>query len=566
MGLILTWMVSLSSKKYKVEVERELAVSGTVSIKAVVGRLNTTQMYKYRKGMSSYFLSGLSKGRVKMPSLEFFFDVCPEYKKDMVDLYNGTFGLYEGVDSIPDDIKALQASVIDGFCYFYNIDTEVLGGICTMNTGLLGLDPMIDEKVLDKAFKANRLGTIHTLRVDFEFNNFGSEEADYKVVAHRTVIDESSVFLVPYIAGDVLCNLVQGFMDRGMMIYTKQEKPDGSVKERVVSSNFKHLANYCDDPDAVMGIKPEYYPLRGFIYAPVLGAPSTTAMLTRVDLFDLTTLLKVDSYSQCRYYGVQKPVDPVREVLKKDAILTSMAQLYALDEERYFRTVDKFPDIGVYGNALNGDISVRILRNYLDSGTRGLNNRIFKIVPGAEELYTRVESFVIDEKFPVDGYQGIKDALRDGIVKVLWKKANGMYASEICTNCPDILSVVYGEDYFRRYESSGVRLRNCADAIDFGGMGVAEALEQYGFDSSVADKVTEMRKGGQNVEDAMVQALGIKTRAHSSNPALITARTLSGYISGNVSSGIVSGRAEDYYVSIDTEHLVKAEVIGKAKK
>ena len=94
-------------------------------------------------------------------------------------------------------------------------------------------------------------------------------------------------------------------------------------------------------------------------------------------------------------------------------------------------------------------------------------------------------------------------------------------------------------------------------------MPVDVACKTYGFNQSVAKWVDEyMRDGNDDVESAFYVALGKKKSQCTKNENLITARTLGSYLGEKFDEGESSAKAEDYYVSIDTTHIVRAEVIG----
>ena len=137
-----------------------------------------------------------------------------------------------------------------------------------------------------------------------------------------------------------------------------------------------------------------------------------------------------------------------------------------------------------------------------------------------------------------------------------------MYSSSICTNNSDILTKIYGKGYFGRYESYRVRICFAADDVIYANMPLKEAMKIYGFDISKADEIQELYKKTGNLEEAFYQALGKKRRNLVKSDDIVTARTLSGYLSNKDSEGSTATKAEDYYVSIDTKHLVRAEIIG----
>lgn len=548
-----------------------MGIAGLLSKESLDYRLRDTKQFDYEDYVTIYWTDCIMKKSFAMPSLDYFFESNPKYYADMVQLYNDTFALFDGVLDIPDEVKAAQAAVIDSVCYFYDITQGKMCGLCTLSERLFaGGNVEIPEKVLKKAFEVNKVGNIHTFRVDIGYNYYGSGQFDYKYVAHKTVIDNNeTVVLVPYVVGHMFSEAFKKILSRGSMVAVHQIMPDGSEKMRVVTEDDKHLSHYCDIE--VSGMKSEFYPLAAYFYAPVLGAPSTTAMKTRIDLFNIEAVYNVNGYKECQKLGIQKPVDPVGDIFKEQAIIQVLNQLYVSDEEEYSRVIGKLPKTYVTNNITEGEVSSRNMSNLLHTLTRGQVNILLKKIPGAEDAYQSrlnlADSATQNAFAPHSSVIGsnLADALKGHLLKVVWKTSKGKYSSAICTNSRDILQSVYGEKYFSSYESYGVRVRAAADDISTLGMSVDVALKSYGFDESLAGEVKEaFMEKENNWEEAIYTGLGKKSnrgRAKTSSETVVTARTTSGYLTAKYQPGSTSPTAEDYYVSIDIEHLVSAEVL-----
>lgn len=529
--------------------------------------LSRSQQGKMINEVSKYIINGIANGggSVQIPVLQRMFEVFPEFKQSCIDIYNGVFGLNEYVTAIPDDIKASQGAVLDGLCFMYDWNKGESLGLVTLNNRLIepNAEEVVDSKVEAKMMEKNRVGLILSYRYDFDYSQYGPDVATVKCVKHRTEIDEENVTLVPLVAILALCEIIKSQLSKDRMLAMKQVISNGEIKVRVITESFEHLSHYCDDPEACSGLSSEYYPLGSFMYAPVLGAPSTTAMKTRIDFFNLEDMMVVTKYSQCARFGIQKVKDPVNTLLKDNAILAALADMKVASPDAYTRFITSLPDSYVFKNMADGDISIKTFSNYLHTVTEGKGNELLKKVPGAVERYERLTSVINDEGKSTIDPKDLYNTLRRNIVKVIWKKPNGVYASSVCTNCNDILKKVYGDDYFGKYESVGVRISNAVDDITTLGMPVDVACKTYGFNQSVAKWVDEyMRDGNDDVESAFYVALGKKKSQRTKNENLITARTLGSYLGEKFDEGESSAKAEDYYVSIDTTHIVRAEVIG----
>lgn len=542
-------------------------MEGSIIVSKVVDNfLNRTKQGAMRNEVTKGILKGVAdnKGAVVIPVMQQFFELYPTFKQQCIDAYRGVFGLNEYYTSIPDDIKASQGAVIDGLCIMYDWTTNRNLGIVTLNNRIIdeSEQEVLDDKMEKKIMECNRVGLIHSLRFDFEYDSYGPETATVKCVKHRTKIDEDNVTLVPLVALMAVENILSNQMNSGKMLAVRVVSSNGEEKHRIITENQEHLKHYCDSDIACEGLCCEYYTLGNFMYAPVLGAPSTTAMKTRVDYLNLENIVQVSNYKQCANFGVQKPKNPIDVVFKEQAILLTLANLRVNNSDEYTRIIAKLPDSHVFRNMMDGDIGTKAIANYLHSVSEAKMTALLKMIPGAMDAYEKRRGVV-----GVGGYAVSKadlyNELRRHVVKVIWKKPNGMYASSICTNSNDILRKVYGEDYFGKYESVGVRISNAIDDIRELNMPLDVACKTYGFSEEVALKVAELLKENKdNYEACFYEALGKKKRSSSSKDGLITARTLSSYIGGKFDEGNESAKAVDYYISIDTNHLVRAEVVG----
>lgn len=539
----------------------------SVNVNKVVSTFVSKSMQgNMRDEVVKYILSGISNGNgsIQIPVLQKMFELFPNFKKNCIDAYHGVFGLNEYVTVIPDDIKAAQGALLDGLCIMYDWNSGKNLGIVTLNNRLI--DPsdedMVDNKVEDKIMEFNRIGLIHSYRFDFEYTNYGPEMATVKCVKHRTKVDEDNVILIPLIATIAVADIIRSQMKKGKMLAVRLVSNDGEEKHRIISENREHLAHYCDSLSACDGLTSEYYYLSSFMYAPVLGAPSTTAMKTRVDFLNLDTVMSISNYSQCARFGIQKVKDPMVSLFKEQAILSSLAEMRVNNPDAYTNIIMKLPDSHVFRNMMDGDIGTKVISNYLHSVSDAKASALLKAIPGAKEAYEKRMQVIGDgtTSRPID-FKDLYSELRQHIVKVVWKKANGVYASSICTNSNKILREIYGDDYFSKYESIGVRVSNAVGDIKELGMPIDVACKTYGFDESVVEKLKSFDVNG-DIEGAFYEVLGKKKKASSKSEGTITARTLGGYLGSKVVEGNVNARAEDYYISIDTTHLVRAEVVG----
>lgn len=524
-----------------------------------------TSQYQFASDFTNYVLNCIKSGDIGMPTMEYCRQNFKGYTDTLIKVYHAAFDSFKGVEEIPDSIKVAQGAVLDGFMYMYDAANAELKGICSANPLLLGdeVDGSYD-KLLKKIFKKNQEGEIFGYRLDFTYNDYSNTEGEFKIVNHRTVMDEESVVVVPYIVGDVICATVNKLLQGGGMVAFKQTLPNGSVKVRATSNNVEHLKHYSDDPLAVEGLQVEYYPLQGFIYIPSMGAPSTTAMMSRVDFFNLDKIARLKGYEDCRRLGIQKSRDGIDELFKEQAIIQSLAEMKFRDPEEFSKTVKRLPNAGiVIGDVAEEDIGVTTISNYLHTSTRGIENKALKVVKGATPRYELRKALITGESMAIDPKE-IRSYLGKSLIKVIWKKANGKYASGVVTNSENILSRVYGKEYFSRYESTGVRIS--AMVREFEGRtftieDLENCLERYGFNRNLALDVLE-NMGDMDLEESMYVVTGSTRRTSSYSDITVTARTIDGYLIKEPEGSVSEFKSYDYYTSIDLSHVVRAIVIA----
>lgn len=544
-----------------------------MTVDALLQYVKKSTQYSFWKSVFNDIIADISKdGRTSVATLNYMFALCPEYKGKCIKEYNGIFGLNKYVNDIPDDVKACQGALFDCLCFGY--DVEKSANIGLYGVSLNPINEVIDAKLEDKIMSLNRIGQFYSVRYDITYIGYSNSEFNLKEVKHRTVIDNEHVVLVPFTSVYTLMEIIRIQLSKGKILAVAQQLPSGEMKMRVISDNIEHIEHYSDDPQlcnylySIGSLSAEMFYLGAFLYAPVLGAPSTTGMKTRVEIFNIEMIQVINGYQQCSQFGVQKIKDPIDVMCKEQAILTTLANLRANDPDTFGYVINKLPESAVYGNMFDGDITPRTISNYLHMVKQGKVNEVLRLVPGAMESY-ETRKLLLNEKSTTaimenfSDAREIKDLASTHILKIIWKKPNGVMASTVGTNNVNILKMLYGDDYFGKYESIGVCIRNACEDITDLGMPVDEACKAYGLDPSLADRIKEDHAQNKDSwEDSFYRVLGKKKRVSSSSENTILIRSISAYFGTKRSEGSAHNNAEDYYTSIDLNHLVSCTIVG----
>lgn len=545
-----------------------------MAMKSIVGRVRSTQLEEslsgtivadYIANIDNDIMSTLSRkgDNIELLSLGYFIHtVAPESFKRLVNLYDRTMGLEEGVQNIPDEVKATQGALFDGLVFGYDTEKDVVE-LYTMNFDLLMNDLDVTRDMASMCMKSNLMGQYKAFRIDVEYE-VGPETFNFKAVNHRKVLDDEKVILLPYIACVRLMKMIESFLSSGAVLKVKQEI-NGVEKLRYVTRNSKVLAKYCDTPEAVGSLEPSFFPLKAFFYAPVLGAPSTTAMVTNINLFNMVELKKV-KIDRLSAIGIEKAEDPVRSIIEDSTFSNTMYSLVLDNPHKAADVVDALPrGTEVFANIENvSRLSTVTFSKYLHGLSNAEKKKALESVPGVSEgIQTRLHALgggsvrVLTPEEMLD----LRGALRNNVCRFIIRKKDCTLSSMIGTNNTKILAAVYGNDYFAKYESFGVRFaevveevqkgRNLQDAMEANGFVIPE-----GYEEQLRELISMSNEGNfERVRQDAANILGYATRKSSGGGgSAIMFRTLSGYITED---GVM-----DYYRSIDLDKVVSAVVIA----
>lgn len=536
-----------------------MAIKGISSYEAFLSKLSScSKQFNHIKEIDTYCVNMIRAGgdNVSIPSIGVVADFTPNYKADMINLYNGTFGLFDEVNVIPEDIKINQAAVLDGLCYGYDIATDS-ATLYSMNMFLFDLE--LDEKLLKSIMEANKIGQIKAFRVDIEYSSTNVENFEWSLVKHKKVIDDENIVLVPYTIGHKLTSMIKNYLNAGLVLKTKQLIND-TEKVRCITEKTAVLQKYCDSEEAVIGLKSVYYPLSAYFYAPVVGAPSTTAMMTKIELFKLAELKMLSGLREVVALGVQKPKDPVIVESEEYIITRHILKLQEMDNSQYEQFIDKLPYTDKFASFADRSISETVISSYLHSIRDADRKKILSRIPDSKELVdSRVNLFKSCRVATDDEMKDLQQLFKTHMCKLLLRKKDGQFSSVTCTNNKDKLAAVYGKNYFRNYESFGVKVNFILWGIEKYGLDNIKALDslliESGLDSVDAANIIDKAKsfGGElsthSIKNALYEVYEQEQRAPRETNTLLV-RTLTARITN-------TDKVIDYYRSIDPNNIVR---------
>lgn len=545
-----------------------MAITGQVQFGELLKRLEQGISFKTNKFITKDLIETVKQegDNISLPSNGYICSNIPEYRQSMLQLYDGTFGLIEGVNDIPDDIKVCQASLMDSLHFGYDVNTEEFA-LYTMNIGLLdGSKEPYQEKILNAIMAKNKVGEAKAFRVDIEYPDEVGDDPSccltYKLVDPRKAkLDETNILLVPFFSVYNLCCMVEAYIKSGIVLKTVQDV-HGDRKVRCVTIDHAKLKKYAVDVD-VSVLKPIYFSLAGFLYAPVLGAPNTTAGVTRIDLFKLSQVKRITTAKEIQSLGVHVVKDPISEMVKENAIITSMMFLMSQDQEKFYHVYDELPRREEILPSVEADgFTQAKISMYLHSLKSAELKKVLSLLPSAKaQILDTQEVFTKNEDLGKLTGSELLGYLKTNVCRVLLRKKDFGLSTVICTNSPEILAKVYGKDYFKYYESFNARLGRALEDVENSHKPILHALEEYGFDDTdpqdffgkVVDKQGSMDANVDVYKDVVYELYGKKQRK-SAETSNILVRSMDAYLSKK--------GAENYYRYVDPGKIINVKLLS----
>lgn len=409
-----------------------------------------------------------------IPTIQTILEGNPELERELIDLYNRKFPM-GNTDDIDYEIKLLQASVLDGLVVGINTEKDGDFQIYTANIGtIFGVNN--DSKFnLDKTLELNRKRIVHAVRIDIEYTS--EEGFTYKVVSlnkntNLHIVDletfEGRFHLVPYVAIQRSMAFFKDMLDDMRVLSVTQDKGEVN-KTRYITNNGNILAKYSDNEEFAKSLKASYYPLKGFFYAPVIGASSISTGVTRIDLLDVSN---VGNISESNLPKINKPKDGLEFSIKESCMLSILKDMYNRDTDSYQELIDSLPNKDILTGAVfdidKGVPNPLSVIKYTHGLSRKDLEKVHSLVPGLEEEYNSKKN-IFNKHEKIDpsslSLDEIRGMLKKGVYKFQIRKKDCNYSTITVTNSVPILKALYGNDYFAKYESFGVRVRKLENLI-----------------------------------------------------------------------------------------------------
>ena len=404
----------------------------------------------------------------------------PGLDQELISLYNSKMSPAYS-DIIPPTIKLIQAALMDSLMFGWDSESGKIS-LYTLNVKILFGLSIDGSKIMEKCFEKNQLGILHAYRIDIDY--LGEKEFLFKPVTiqRKSYLYADKYYFFPYYYIYRGTEILKTLLEKGCVMKVTQETED-IVKERFITNSKKVLQRYCDLPDAVNDLSCSFYPLKGYFYAPVVGAPSTTVMVSKVNLFNLNRVENVKGFNEIT---VEKVVDPLKNIITCECITKRLEEYSHENDWDFLDVMNNLPegDKVFKDDLARGMLDIRkTVPKYLHALDMETIDKVADSVPGCRDLVNMYSGlFNKNEYVTLTGMNrsDLRRILNEGVYRIVWMSTNCNYSCATVTNNREILAKIYGKDYFGKYEAQTVRLNELRYRVQ-NGYDIKESLEYCGF-------------------------------------------------------------------------------------
>lgn len=535
-------------------------------------RMNTTIINGYSEEIMNYVLSKITStnGHIGMPTLHFFLDTFSDVRAKYEEMYISKMQGQKGYEQVDVDTMVAQGFLFDSLCFVFDSQKNTYS-LATMNFELL-YDLDIEYDMLKQVAMKNKQGFVKAYRIDVEYCN-DDKEFTFKAVNPRDFdIDENKLdtqegkrfFIVPYTYVMFYMKAVEALLKKGYTLRVHQSL-SGIEKIRLITTNQEILSKYCDVPEATKGLTAKFFPLKGFFYAPSIGAPSTSAMVTNINLFN-TDVIKNSLPNDFKTYNITKPSDAVGDMIAEGLIVNKLMTLKAEDIGDFYYIIENLPAKRYFAadaeNISDGDIA-----KYLHSLSDFSKKRVYSMLGIEKELARRRAIIGNGRQMTAKEINDIENTFKNGICRVIIQKKDCRLSAVMGTNNKVILQKIYGnplkyESFAHRFymllnwlsdEGSNLSDDSIDDELKYLGLGYgSEGIKAVNaYLSSDRGTVDE-----ENLKEALADIIGVSLKR--SNAQVSTNK-----VSTNVLVRTLTARLDENHNPVDYyKYIDKSKIIG----
>lgn len=442
---------------------------------------------KYTNDVAKFIASSVNKEQFVIPTLYTFLIEFNGFKDSLIKNYKETYSTLKNFDKVEDkSVMLYQAAMDEGMVFALNVDTNKLG-LYTSRERTLNLLDKEHKFKKDKTVEKNLEGVIHCMRLDVSY--VGNDETEVEIKnTSRDKITPATHVLIPFNVMHTLERLFEVNFKKGRVLKVVQNL-NGVLKERYLTENPVVLANHNEDK-RVLASDAWYFTGVGHMYAPVLGAPSNTLGMSRVDMLNIDKLsiikgteglTEIVQSSTDNLYAPQIFSWILRSLIDKDEerALRFLGVLYSLESVK-----SKYPNLQTdtlkeFSGKLLSAIS-RLTSEELEQVKALFSLTYLDRASFYSNLLNKYKQITIPNTL-----EELEGLLRTGGYKITVITSGSKLSVIYCTNNSDLLTKVYGEDYDTKFESIGNRIRKVNKLISEGKGTPEELKAKYHIDNEV---------------------------------------------------------------------------------
>ena len=441
---------------------------------------------RYTVDIVEFIASHVNKEQFVLPTLYTFLREFKCFRDKLIENYNLNYGDLKGFEGVSDDVKIYQSAMDEGMIFALNLNSKKLG-LYSSRLRTLNFIDKENKFNKDKTVEKNLEGVVHCMRLDVSYVGDDETEVEIKNTSRDKITPETHV-LIPYNVINSMERFFQVNFKRGRVVKVSQNL-DGVLKERYLTENPSILANHNENWEVVAS-ESWYFSGVGALYAPVLGAPSNTSGLSRVDLVNIDKL------------QVVKGTENLTEIAKGSAESLYAPQIFSWilhslmdkDEDKALRFLgvlysmssikSKYPELKTDTLKEFAGKILSAIRLLTDDELEQIKAVFSLVYLDRLDFYTNIFNKYKHIDIP-KSLDDLELLLKSGGYKVTVITSGSKLSVIYCTKDEDLLIKVYGEDYETKFASIGTRIRRVNELIKSGLGSEEKWREVYNIDKEV---------------------------------------------------------------------------------
>lgn len=427
---------------------------------------------QYSNDILEFVKKQFNQPEFSIPTFNTYLRLLPGLGEKLLEKYGNNYRAQKKYDKVSEDVKLFQSAMDEGMIFALNKETGKLGIYTSRERtlNLLEVDYKFDK---EKTCEKNAEGVIHCMRLDFSYEGYGDLSVEVKATSRDKITPDTHI-LIPVRIIEILENTIRKVLEGKKTILKITQNKNGIAKERFVTVDPSTLAKYNENGEVVVDVIWSFDSIAS-MYIPVLGAPSNTLAMTRVDLLDIDKIEVVKDNGKLVEIGKSD----LEGMLAPQIFSWMLKILIDRDKTKAKLFLDILSKIPSVKESIKEEINTENLDEYAGkilSSIKNVRGEELEVVKAhfSLQFVERIEHYKnIFKKYEQVEIPSSLDELEKlmytGGFKLTYITSGNKVSQIYCTKSSDLLKDVYGEDYDRKYASIGNRIRTVKRKIADGG-------------------------------------------------------------------------------------------------